>query len=339
MISAILLAHRAGDSYALQSMPTAIPKSESALLADFEAHLRDAKLRARRTVSAYVGIAQDLLEDLGVSALSAVGERDVLGYLGRGGAANVRSGRVRWNLELSALRSLFRWATDTGQCSSDVTAAVARQKVAVLEADPLSLGEMVALVDAAREHSPEPNRLRNIALIQVFLHTALRVAEVVALDTDQIDLEARVLHGVRRKGGKVLSAPFNDVVSEALELYLPDRARQHTASAQRALFLSQHGERLSVRTVQQLVSTYAKRAGIARPVTPHTLRHSSATQLAVLGTPMRVIQEICAHSSIVTTERYVHVASRERHEALDRLARAFRAHDRASRGPPEVHGG
>lgn len=98
-----------------------------------------------------------------------------------------------------------------------------------------------------------------------------------------------------------------------------------SAPGVRALFLSDRGLPLAKRTLQEMVSRYGRLAGIVRRISPHALRHGSATAYASLGTPIRTIQEICGHSSVATTELYVHVASRDRHDAVDKLGLAFRA--------------
>ncbi len=86
---------------------------------------------------------------------------------------------------------------------------------------------------------------------------------------------------------------------------------------------------LGVRAVQELVKRYAKLAGISRRVSPHVLRHSSATQLADMGTPIRVVQEICGHASVTTTQRYVHVNDGQRKQAVDALGEAWKRRERA----------
>lgn len=142
-----------------------------------------------------------------------------------------------------------------------------------------------------------------------------------------------LLLDVRAKGGKLLAVAFNDVVAEALEQYLAERPRLHPATDEPALFVSDRGNRLSIRTVQELVKRFGKLATIRTPVTPHVLRHSSATRLAELGTPLRVVQEICGHASVTTTERYVHVNGNERRRAIDALAVRWREQTRVRAGP------
>ncbi len=295
----------------------------SDLCRDFQRHLVEVRHFSPRTVAAYTTLAAALLCHAGdASALAELDRKGVVTFLrlDRGRPTS----KVGWNLRLSGVRAVFRWLVEEGMLTRNPTDGIERQTVVQAEPQPLSLAEMIRLVTAVEEHSRPAYRHRNIAIIETFLHTALRVAEVVSLDLSQVDLAEHLLRGVRRKRDKIFAAVCNDVVAVALADYLAARPRLARSAAEPALFLSDRGGRLSVRSVQQMVARYAKIAGIRRPVTPHLLRHSSATQLASLGTPLRVVQEICGHSSVTTTQRYVHVGERDRFDAADRLAKAFR---------------
>jgi len=176
------------------------------------------------------------------------------------------------------------------------------------------------------EKSPKLYRSRNTALVQVMFHSALRVSEVVSLDLHQVDFQGHLFMNIRTKGDKQISLPFPDLVSEALERYLKDRE----PTSDEALFLSNRGTRMSVRAVQRLLNDYGRMAGIPRPVTPHLLRHSGATELADLA-PLRVVQEILGHSSPEVTARYVHVASDARRLAINALGKKVAKHAQQKR--------
>ena len=176
----------------------------------------------------------------------------------------------------------------------------------------------------AKDRGRGPGKVRNVALVTVLFHTAIRVSELVSLRLDQVDLSNRLLLDVRVKGDRHSSVAFNDVVAEALERYLAVRSEFRHAASSPALFLSQRGHQLSVRAVQELAAKLGEDAGMSRSVTPHLLRHSSVTQLVELGTPMRVVQEIRGHASIRTAERYAHVSQGQRRNALTRLGASWR---------------
>ena len=307
---------------------TNTPLHTDALLADFAAYLATERLRATRTTATYALVVRDFVRHTGDTAAAIRCDRAQLQqFLGSSQRAvgEVALARGRWNLRLSALRAWYAFLIGRGLVSSDPTAGMARQRVPRRDPQPLSLAELVALVSAVATESPGIYRARNVAIVQVLIHSALRVGELVALDLPQFDAAAMVLVGVRRKGGKVSAAWLNTTAAQALRVYLQTRDGLHPQPGQPALFLSHTGERMAVRSVQEMVSKYAKVAGIARRVTPHLLRHSAATALAALGTPIRTIQEICAHSSVATTQLYVTVAAQDRIDAAARLGAAFEA--------------
>jgi site-specific recombinase XerD len=304
------------------------------LAAAFAEHLLRVRLRAPRTVDNYRRVAELLIAHVGSGDAAIVSDTKVLrGFLAARRIDDVGMARASWNAKRSALRSFYAFLLAEGLRSDDPTSALERQRVPYREATVLSLREMVALVEAVKRGSTTVYRSRNVALVQVMIHTALRLSEVCSLSLDQTDVHAHVFRAVKRKGSKVFDSVFNDVVAEALEHLVADRPRLVRDSGVRALFLSDRGLPLAKRTLQEMVSRYARLAGIARPISPHALRHGSATALANLGTPIRTIQEICGHSSVATTERYIHVASRDRHEAVEKLGRAFCA-ERSAASPP-----
>ncbi len=307
-------------------MPNAFDPAIVSFLAEFSRYLTSVEMRAPRTATIYCSFAAQFVAHVGSPTACGVAKlAEIVGFLARQQGSDVQQLRAGWNLRLSAVRAVYRFFLSTGAVAADPSAKLRRQRFDAIEPEPLSLSEMVRLVEAAQSHGRRSARVRNVALLQIFLHTGLRVAEVVGLNVDQVDTANYVLHGVRRKGGKVMGVALNDVAVSALEAYLSDREPHPVGNASGPLFLSDRGTQIAVRTVQQLVTRCAKQAGIVRRVTPHLLRHSSATQLVATGAPLRVVQEICGHASVTTTERYVHIAGRDRADAVARLSRAYQA--------------
>lgn len=314
----------------------------SDILNDYESYQREVRRRSSRTVGNYLPAVREFLGVAtptgDVDALRQVDKAAVLAFLRRPGAAGGSPTPPVWNMRLAAVRSLLGYLVDIEVLQVNVALLLDRQRVHSKERVPLSFEELLRLVEAVADHSEPMYRLRNIAITLTLIHTALRVTEVVSLDLRQADFEHYLLLDVRAKGGKLLSVAINDVVADALQQYLVDRPRMHPRPAEQALFLSDRGRRLSVRTVQELVKRFGELAEIRTPVTPHVLRHSSATRLAELGTPLRVVQEICGHASVTTTERYVHVAGAERRRAIDTLATHWKSQAQARAGP-KISGG
>jgi len=231
--------------------------------------------------------------------------------------------KSRWNNRLAAMRAYGDFLVSCGVLESNPTKEIRRRKIIGKEPDPLTFDEMIRLLNSF-QGLPHFHNTRNELIALILFHCALRVSELVSLNMDQIDMEGRLFYAIRRKRGKVISSPFNDVVAEALKAYYRERERLLFPCTSNALLLSQRRTRISVRAVQSMVFTYAKKAGITRSVTPHLLRHSSATELVALGTPISVVQGICGHSSIATTERYVHVSNGQRKRAIERLGEEWK---------------
>lgn len=153
--------------------------------------------------------------------------------------------------------------------------------------------------------------LRDRAIIELLFSSGLRVSELVGLDKDHINLKRREFM-VRGKGQKDRPIFISEDAANAVQTYL-DR-RQDTAtplfirySGSKKVDQSGNFSRLTVRSVQRLVAQYARLAGITKHVSPHTLRHSFATDLLMNGADLRSVQAMLGHSNIATTQIYTHV--------------------------------
>lgn len=153
--------------------------------------------------------------------------------------------------------------------------------------------------------------LRDRAVLETLFSTGLRVSELVKLDRAQIDLERREL-GVVGKGRKPRVVFLSDDAAEWLAKYLQSRDDNH-----KPLFIRYSGKedaskggenmRLTVRTIQRIVARYAKECRLQVRTSPHTLRHSFATDLLINGADIRSVQEMLGHENITTTQVYTHV--------------------------------
>jgi len=172
--------------------------------------------------------------------------------------------------------------------------------------------------------------LRDKAMLETLFSTGLRVSELVKLNRDQLDLERKEF-GVKGKGNKLRVVFLSDTAAQWVERYL--RARKDSF---KPLFIRYSGAvdaqrggermRLTARSIQKIVQKYARRAGLPIEVTPHTLRHSFATDLLMSGADIRSVQEMLGHESIRTTQVYTHVTNRH----LKEVHKAF--HSRNKQG-------
>ncbi len=153
--------------------------------------------------------------------------------------------------------------------------------------------------------------LRDRAILELLFSSGLRVSELVSLNRDHINLKRREFM-VRGKGQK--DRPI--FISEQAAAWVEGYTNKRTDTAQ-PLFIRYSGkkevdtsgdfQRLTVRSVQRMVARYAKLAGITKHVSPHTLRHSFATDLLMNGADLRSVQALLGHSNIATTQIYTHV--------------------------------
>ena len=153
--------------------------------------------------------------------------------------------------------------------------------------------------------------LRDKAILELLFSSGLRVSELVGLDREHINLKRREFM-VRGKGQKDRPIFISDEAADCLQHYI-DKRDDNTRplfvrySGRKAVDLSGNFHRLTARSVQRLVARYALLAGITKHVSPHTLRHSFATDLLMNGADLRSVQAMLGHSNISTTQIYTHV--------------------------------
>jgi len=155
------------------------------------------------------------------------------------------------------------------------------------------------------------NGLRDRAILELLFSSGLRVSELVSLNRDSVNLKRKEFT-VRGKGQKDRPVFISDSAVWWMQQYLEKRDDNSNPlfirySGTKKVSLSGNFYRLTVRSVQRLVARYAKLAGITKKVTPHTLRHSFATDLLMNGADLRSVQAMLGHSNISTTQIYTHV--------------------------------
>jgi len=156
--------------------------------------------------------------------------------------------------------------------------------------------------------------LRDRAILETLFSTGLRVAELTALNRDQIKIKNNINKteeleiGIIGKGGKARTIYFSKRAIESIKKYLESRLDK-----EKALFINYRSKnsekRLSSRAVENLVKKYALLAGLPLNTSPHVLRHSFATDLLTQGVDIRVVQEFLGHRNIATTQIYTHVSN------------------------------
>ncbi len=165
---------------------------------------------------------------------------------------------------------------------------------------------------------------RDIAILETLYSTGLRVSELASLNRNQVDLKRREFM-VRGKGSKPRLVFLSEKASGIIKSYLKTRNDNFQPlfinSQKTTDIANDEAKRLTTVSIENIVRKYALKAGIIKKVTPHTLRHSYATELLLNGADIRSVQELLGHSSITTTQIYTHVTDKKLREIHEKYHR------------------
>ncbi|TRZ78645.1 hypothetical protein D4R87_00235 [bacterium] len=191
-----------------------------------------------------------------------------------------------------------------------------RAQVEFLLEDELKrlLESPISALDIAKNDNEKLIALRDKAILELLFSSGLRVSELVSLNKEDVNFD-RGEFSVMGKGKKTRVAFLSDDAKKALDTYIKSRKDIEEELFIRLNKLSNikttdTSKRLTTRSVQRIVSHYAKIAGIVKHVTPHTIRHSFATNLLFNGADIRSVQTMLGHSNIATTQIYTHVTNK-----------------------------
>ena len=281
----------------------------------FLVHIGIERGLAKATVSAYESDLNKYvawLQTHGITKPDDIAKQDVEDYIAAldadGESARSKARR------LASIHEFHRFALAQHAVSADVAASVKAPNGASVLPDVLRVDEVSRLLDAAAVGgSTDPVVLRDKALLEFMYATGCRVSEAVGTNLDDIDLEEKVVR-LMGKGSKQRLVPLGSYARNSVVAYLNagrgELERRSTAKVpeRRALFLNKRGKRISRQSVWEIVKTAGERAGITKPLHPHTLRHSFATHLIQGGADVRTVQELLGHASVTTTQIYTHVS-------------------------------
>jgi len=276
-----------------------------AAIEHFLEHLRVEAGASAHTLKAY---GTDLAQfaafadgEAGVTEVEAVDHRLVRRFL----ASLTRVAPSTSSRKLSALRSLFDSLVREDRLASNPARRVRAPKVRRDLPTFLTADEAARLLDG-RPDADTPLGVRDAAILELLYGAGLRVAELVALDVDQVRPD-RPLFRVTGKGRKEREVPLGPPARHALERYLGVRGRLVAGGREEALFLNARGGRLGDRSIRRIVKREGLVSDLLKDLHPHALRHSFATHLLEGGADLRSIQELLGHASLATTQRYTHL--------------------------------
>ena len=218
--------------------------------------------------------------------------------------------------KLATIRSFFKFFFNKGVLTANVAAKVAMPKlhdkeIVRLESDG-KINEIAAIINTAdtgnglsakQQQFHKKTRIRDVAILTLFLGTGIRISELVGLNTEDIDFNSNAFV-VTRKGGNRTILYFGDEVKAALEEYLVERNGDDAVKNEPALFLSLRKKRISTREVQDLVKKYAKIVSPLKKITPHKLRSTFGTNLYRETGDIYVVADVLGHKDVNTTKKH-----------------------------------
>lgn len=304
----------------------------SDLIEDFLEHLEIEAGRSKKTIENYrlylerfLEISQEILnkDDIKASDLDRELLRKYRLRLNRYGSENGNEDLkvITQAYHLIALRGFLKYLVRREIKSLDPSLVelpkVVRKQVTFLHFDEVE--DMLNEIDLSTESG-----LRDRAIIELLYSGGLRVSELINLNRDSINLERREFM-VRGKGSKDRPIFISEACADRVQDYLDARTDSlpalflNNSKNQQAVDQSGNFRRITARSVERIVEKYARLAGITKHVSPHTLRHSFATDLLMNGADIRSVQSMLGHADISTTQIYTHVTDAHLKEIHDKF--------------------
>ena len=229
--------------------------------------------------------------------------------------------------KLSAVRSFYRFLHVEERVDANPAKAVRTPKRDRTLPGFLTREQMDAIFASAEVRAGDGgfHGMRNLAIVELFYSTGMRLSELQGLNVDDLDLVSERVK-VMGKGRKERIVPIGRLAVRALRHYYEGRAlvlSQSTRGDRRAVFVGQTGKRLTVRGIQNVVKAFLKQVGDEHGLSTHSLRHTFATHMLDGGADLMAVKELLGHASLSTTQIYTHTSK-------ERLKQVYRqAHPRA----------
>jgi site-specific recombinase XerD len=215
--------------------------------------------------------------------------------------------------KLSAVRAMFKYFFNKGMIEVDNSAKVSTPKLHDKEIIRLDAGEVSELIDVVEsgnglsKHAVgyhNKTKIRDTAILTLFLGTGIRISELVGLDNDSFDFTENSFV-VTRKGGNRAILYFSDEVKYALQEYIAEKSNDpKVPENEPAFFLSMQYKRINVRSVEILVKKYSKIVSPLKKITPHKLRSTYGTRLYQETGDIYIVADVLGHRDVNTTKRH-----------------------------------
>ena len=288
-------------------------------LPDFLDYLRHERGLSPRTLSAYQSDLERFggdLRRLDIPCPDRVKEHEVRSFIARLHRQGLGSRSIQ--RVLSAVRSFYRWMMREGLAQHNPAAAVKAPKAQKKLPGTLDTEAVTQLLDIPTD---SPLAIRDKAMMELFYSSGLRLSELASLRWDQIDAASGLIT-VTGKGNKTRMLPVGSHAASALTKWRKVRGT-FAGFEEPCVFVSNRGNPISTRAIQERIRYWARRQGLPQRVYPHLLRHSFASHILESSGDLRAVQELLGHADISTTQVYTHLD-------FQHLARVYdKAHPRA----------
>ena len=299
----------------------ASPATTQELIHRYLRYLRDERRYSTATIENYERDILQFTEFIQAINVSDCCEADSLHVRNFAGSRRRRGVSARsLHRSLSAIRGFYNFLQREQLVENNPVAEVSAPSIEKKLPDLLDVDEINRLFT---EGPQNPLKLRDNAMMELMYSSGLRLAELVNLNVDTIDLSQGQVH-VQGKGNKSRYLPIGTDACKALRRWL-DARPNIAAEDEIAVFVNNRGNRLSPRAVQQRMAQLGREQGIDKHVHPHMLRHSFASHLLESSGDLRAVQEMLGHADISTTQIYTHLDFQHLAQVYDR------AHPRAKK--------
>ncbi len=292
----------------------------------FKAHLQLERSLSSASVEAYLGDLEKLTQYLSLHDSKATPAsvtldqlQDFLKWAAQLGMTASSQSRL-----ISGIRSFYKYCMSEQVLTRDPTQLIDIPRLKRALPEVLSYDEIEAMI-AKIDHSKADGQ-RNRAIIETMYSCGLRVSEAVNLSFSWMYLDVGFIR-VIGKGNKERLVPIGSEAIKYIGLYLSHTRNKIpvTKGNEDIVFLNRRGAKLSRVMIFMIIKDLAKKAGISKNISPHTLRHSFATHLVEGGADLRAVQDMLGHESITTTEIYTHLDREYLRETLVRFHPAYKS--------------
>jgi len=291
-------------------------------LKDFIYHLSVEKGLADNTLDSYQRDLRKYLQFLQAQNINSFGQtsrRQITAYLSEQQSKGLAPSTI--TRSLASIRSFYQYLLKEQIITENPAVELESPKSEKKLPHVLSFQDIELLLEQPRTDCIIG--MRDKAMLELIYATGIRVSELVSLNLNHANIKMGFLR-CDGKGGKERMIPLGSVAIKSLQDYLKySREKYVKNKEEKALFLNQHGNRLTRQGFWKILKKYVLRAGINTEITPHTLRHSFATHLLENGADLRSVQEMLGHADISTTQIYTQVTRKKIKEIYDQ------AHPRA----------